>query len=67
MCYSDSMKIIGVDNFARESVSDILVCSEISEYYGQKIVDMLNLDSGQNSLYYYLLVPDDHKLYAFEP
>jgi len=62
------MKIICTDNFDRESISDRLVCENISEYYGKIIVDFLNEkwggDYGPN---YYKLVPDDHKLYEFQP
>lgn len=63
------MKIIGKSNFDNVSVNDILVCNNINEFLGCKIVDFLNLceTSGQNSTYIYELVSDDYKLYSFEP
>lgn len=37
------MKIIGVDNYDREMYGDVLVCENVtSEYYANKIVDVLN-------------------------
>lgn len=61
------MKVICIDNFNRDHISDYLVCSNVSEHYGQMIVDMLNLNSGENSSDYYRVVEDDYKLYdAYE-
>ncbi|MOA61330.1 hypothetical protein D3C78_1864400 [compost metagenome] len=62
------MKIINADNFDRDSISDKLVCENISEYYGEIIVDFLNdRFSGDNSSDFYKVVDDDHKLYVREP
>ncbi len=61
------MKIIAVDNFDNESVSDHLVCENVSEHYGNLIVKFLNREGGDNSPNYYRLVSDDHKLYIWEP
>ena len=62
------MKIIGVDNFDTEIVSDILVCDNISEYYGKQIVKFINDTFCKDySSYFYKLVEDDYKLYKFEP
>jgi hypothetical protein len=61
------MKIIQIDNFDRDYISDVLVCENVNEYYGKKILDFLikslSNDTGQN---YYRLVEDDYKLYTFE-
>lgn len=61
------MKIIASDNFARDNVSDYLVCSDVSEHYGTRFVEMLNRESGEHGPRYYRLVPDDHVLYTWEP
>lgn len=61
------MKIIGIDNFSREYVSDFLVCLNVNEYYGKLIVDQLNQLNGSNGPTYFRLVPDDHVLYVWEP
>lgn len=63
------MKIISVDNFNRETVSDTLVCENIeAKQYGDCMVEALNNKfSGETALRHYRLVPDDHQLYKFEP
>lgn len=61
------MKIICVDNFARDYVSDSLVCENVSKYYGEFLVKQLNEKlSGEHSSDYYRLVEDDYKLYKHE-
>ena len=62
------MKIIQVDNFDRENVSDRLICENVSEFMGKTIVALLNGKmSGDTSPVYFRLVEDNHKLYKFEP
>lgn len=61
------MKIICVDNFARETHDDVLVCENANDFYGEFIVNMLNEKlSGEHSSDYYRLVEDDYKLYKYE-
>lgn len=58
------MKIIGIDNFNRESVADFLVCENVTnDYIGSKIVELLNKDSGEHGSWFYRLVEDDHRLW----
>lgn len=61
------MKIKASDNFGRESVSDWLVCENVNEYMGAKIVKLLNDSEGTNAAWCYELVDDAHKLYVWEP
>lgn len=61
------MKVIGTSNFDEETTSDRLVCENVNEHYGKIIVDALNTRGGNYSMYFYKLVPDDHKLYEWEP
>lgn len=62
------MKIICVDNFNRESVSDTLVAENVNEFYGKKIVDFLNDKfSGDTTGCWFRLVTNKYKLYEFEP
>lgn len=61
------MKVIGSCNFSKDTVSDILVCSGVNEYYGDRIVEALNKENGDYGPTYYRLVPDDHVLYEWEP
>lgn len=58
------MKIIAVDNFARESVADWLVCENVrNETVGKIMVDALNRENGIDGGDFYKLVSDDHKLW----
>lgn len=59
------MKIVGVDNFARENVSEILVAENVNEFYAQLIVDKLN--DNENNYYFYTNVSDDYVLYVYDP
>lgn len=61
------MKIIASDNFARETVDEVLVCSGVNEYYGNRIIEMLNSAQGALASSYYRLVSDDYVLYTWEP
>ena len=62
------MKIIQIDNFGRDHVSDALVAEKVNDYYAKFIVKKLNKHfSGVTSPLFYKAVPDDHKLYEFEP
>lgn len=62
------MKIICVDNFNREYISDRLVGEGLNDLEGQIAVDALNAKfSGKQSSVYYELVPDDYELFIFKP
>lgn len=58
------MKIVGVDNHARESVADILICENVNPEMADKLADLLNKDSkvGDMSGTYYRAVKDDYRL-----
>jgi hypothetical protein len=59
------MKIIGVDNYDRENVSDILVAENVNEYYSKLIVKKLNVGGDESR--FYKAVNDDYALYVFDP
>jgi hypothetical protein len=59
------MKIIGVDNYARENVDDILVAENVSEYYAKLIVKKLNIGGDESR--FYKAVNDDYVLYEYDP
>jgi hypothetical protein len=61
------MKIICTDNLDRENRSDRLVATGLNEYMGARIVRLLNDAEGLDSDNFYKLVPDDYKLYEWEP
>lgn len=61
------MKIIRVDNFARDNVSDKLVCNNVNSYYAERITSLLNARECEDSPDFYKAVPDDHVLYVYDP
>jgi len=61
------MKIIKIDSFGRETSSDVLVAVNVSGFYAELIVGLLNIWTGENSSDYFQAVADDHKLFVFEP
>lgn len=63
----EKFKIIGVDNYDRETRSDTFVADNVSEYYAKRIVDLLNKSAGTHSETFYKYVPLDHKLFVWEP
>ena len=56
------MKIIRVDNFDRDYVSDVLIAKDVTEIYGKLIVKLLNSHEGERSQYFYRVVDDQYKL-----
>jgi len=57
------MKIIAVDNYARESVADILVAENVHEQWAEFIVAALNEKfSSETANRYFYLVEDDRRL-----
>lgn len=58
-------KVIGVDNFDRETVSDrpMHTLQNLSKKRAQEAADNLNRQSGEHSDWFYKVVPQDHKLY----
>ena len=61
------MKIIRVDNFDRDYIPDDLIAENVNEHSAKLIAKLLNEHAGANSQDYFKAVPDDHKLYEFEP
>lgn len=61
------VKIIRVDNFARETLDDSIVCENVNDFYGKAIVNYLNGKySGDHSPDFYRLVDDSYELYKYE-
>ena len=61
----NKFKVIGVDNYDRDTVDDILVCVGVTEFYGKLIVNALNATFAKGT-YFYKLVPMGHVLYKWE-
>ena len=62
------MKIVQSDNFDRENISEQLIADNVSEYWANKIVTLLNNKySGSETSFYCSVESDDYKLYTWEP
>ena len=61
------MKIIGVSNLNQDTVSDILVESDVSAFDIAAKVKDLNAKSDPMGTYYYIPAEDDHVLYEWKP
>lgn len=62
------MKIIAVDNFDRENVSDRLIVENLDEVSAKYICKALQAHyGGDHSSVFFKVVENDHKLYKFEP
>lgn len=60
----ENMKIIGISNYDNDYVSDVLIKENVTESEGKKIIEKMNKN---NDYYFYKIVPDNYKLYKFEP
>lgn len=62
------MKIVGVDNFDRDTEDDFLVAEHVEGAGAKQVVDFLNkMLSGDTAPRHYVLKPDDYELYTWEP
>ena len=62
------MKIVKIDNYNRESISDVLIAENVPSSYAETIVTMLNQKfGGRYSSRFYVVKPNDYKLYKFDP
>lgn len=56
------MKIVQIDNFDRDYVSDVLIAENVNEHFGKLIVDFLNSRESVTSERYFVLRQDSYKL-----
>lgn len=63
----NNMKIVMVDNFNIENQSHILICSNVTKYYGELIVNFLNKKRKKEDVYHYVLIEDNCNLYETKP
>jgi len=64
------MKIIGVDNFARDNVSDILIAENVQNKEFAEVMQRALNDkycNHENASTYYVIREDDYKLFKWEP
>jgi len=58
------MKVIGVDNFGRETVADHLVAEGLSDEEAKRMCDELNTKhGGEGAFIWYRVMPDDYRLW----
>lgn len=63
-------KIVGIDNFARDTVSDYLVADNIkNKELADVMCEALNAKycKHESASTYYVVKPNDYKLYRYEP
>lgn len=60
-------KIVIIDNFGRDSVSDRLHSEGHTEEEAESLVRDLNADARDDGPDYYVVKPDDYQLYQFQP
>ena len=63
------MKIIMVDNFDRDSISDVLIADNVNKFYADYIAEALNkkFSPGDYAQSFFKPVDNDYKLYEFMP
>jgi hypothetical protein len=62
------MKIVAYSNFDSETVNDVLVADNITNSErAETMLKALNDKVTEYSTYYFKIVPDDYKLYVWEP
>lgn len=62
------MKIVKVDNFDRDYISDVLIADNVNVPYEEFLTKALNESySSKTSPNYFRLVADDYKLKKWEP
>lgn len=57
------MKIVLIDNFGRESIADTLVAENVSSYWGNRIVKLLNDSPNRHSDEHFNVVDNDYILW----
>lgn len=60
-------KVIAVDNYGRDTVSDELVADCPNRLTAIDMARRLNDESGLNASKFYRVVADDYELYKWEP
>ena len=64
---SDKHKIIGVDNYGRETVSDTLICDNCNFKMARTIANLLNAQMTLGNEVYFKVVPQSYELHKFNP
>lgn len=61
-------KVVAIDNYGRDHVSDQLVAENLSDEDAQALrEEHQRLYGGHNAMRYYVVKPDDYKLFVWEP
>lgn len=61
------MKVICVYNFDRETRSDRLIADNLTPEAAEALAAERNAKAGKHSEDFFRAVPDDHKLFTFQP
>ena len=60
-------KVIAIDNYDRESVSDQLIKDNLSETNANILASKMNSEVDDDHPWYYKAIPEGVKLYQFNP
>ncbi len=60
-------KVVQTDNFARETVDEVVLIQMLDEACAKQVVDVLNSYEDENSSRFFRAYPQDQPLYKFEP
>jgi hypothetical protein len=61
------VKVIAVDNFARDTVDDVLIAEGLDQAQARALADERNAGATMYAARYYRAVPDTYVLQKWEP
>lgn len=61
------MKVVGISNFAHESVSDVLHAQGLTQKAADYAAKCLNKALDKRAVYFYVVKPESYVLYEFKP
>ncbi len=64
---SKTWKVIAIDNYDRQHISDQLIADNMTETEANVKASAMNAKTSDDYWWYYKAVPQDYKLYTFDP
>lgn len=61
------MKVVGVSNFDKETVSDLLIAENVILTWAVRFAKLCNEFVGDDNRYHFVVKLDDYKLYKWSP
>ena len=57
------MKVVAISNYADDTIREQLVMENLTQEQAQRIADERNKATGEGSIYWYVVKPDDYILW----